>query len=32
VLDTGGFYGSGHNEWLIRRALQDRDRDAVVLS
>ena len=32
LLDTGDFYGSGHNEWLIRRALHDRDRDAVVLS
>ncbi len=32
LLDTGDFYGSGHNEWLIRRALQDRDRDEVVLS
>ncbi len=32
LLDTGDFYGSGHNEWLIRRALQDRDREEVVLS
>jgi aryl-alcohol dehydrogenase-like predicted oxidoreductase len=32
LLDTGDFYGSGHNEWLIRRALEGRDRDAVVLS
>ena len=32
LLDTGDFYGSGHNEWLIRRALQDRGRDEVVLS
>jgi len=32
LLDTGDFYGSGHNEWLIRRALEDRDRDEVVLS
>ncbi|MCD2198139.1 aldo/keto reductase [Actinomycetospora endophytica] len=32
LLDTGDFYGSGHNEWLIRRALTDRSRDDVVLS
>jgi aryl-alcohol dehydrogenase-like predicted oxidoreductase len=32
LLDTGDFYGSGHNEWLIRRALADRGRDDVVLS
>lgn len=32
LLDTGDFYGSGHNEWLIRQALRGRDRDDVVLS
>jgi aryl-alcohol dehydrogenase-like predicted oxidoreductase len=32
LLDTGDFYGSGHNELLIRRALDERDRDGVVLS
>ncbi len=32
LLDTGDFYGAGHNEELIRRALQGRDRDRVVLS
>lgn len=32
LLDTGDFYGNGHNEWLIRRALEGRDRDDVVLS
>jgi aryl-alcohol dehydrogenase-like predicted oxidoreductase len=32
LLDTGDFYGSGHNELLIGRALRDRDRDDVVLS
>ncbi|MFI7129601.1 aldo/keto reductase [Nonomuraea sp. NPDC050153] len=32
LLDTGDFYGAGHNEWLIRRALEGRDRDEVVLS
>lgn len=32
LLDTGDFYGSGHNETLIRRALRERDRDEVVLS
>ncbi|WP_049560875.1 aldo/keto reductase [Nonomuraea sp. SBT364] len=32
LLDTGDFYGAGHNELLIRRALEGRDRDEVVLS
>lgn len=32
LLDTGDFYGAGHNESLIRRALAGRDRDEVVLS
>jgi len=32
LVDTGDFYGSGRNELLIARALQDRDRDAVTLS
>lgn len=32
LLDTGDFYGSGHNELLLRRALADRNRDDVVLS
>jgi aryl-alcohol dehydrogenase-like predicted oxidoreductase len=32
LLDTGDFYGSGHNEWLIRRALEGRNHDEVVLS
>ena len=32
LIDTGDFYGSGHNEWLIREALRGRDRDDVVLS
>ncbi|MDF5711962.1 MAG: aldo/keto reductase [Nostoc sp. S4] len=31
LLDTGDFYGSGHNEMLIGRALQDR-RDKALLS
>jgi aryl-alcohol dehydrogenase-like predicted oxidoreductase len=31
VLDTGDFYGSGHNEMLIGRALRDR-RDSALLS
>src|SRR5947207_2324667 len=31
LLDTGDFYGSGHNELLIGRALRDR-RDAALLS
>jgi aryl-alcohol dehydrogenase-like predicted oxidoreductase len=32
LLDTGDFYGMGHNELLIREALQGRDRDAVTIS
>ena len=32
LLDSGDFYGSGHNELLIREALRTRDRDQVVLS
>jgi len=32
LLDTGDFYGSGHNELLIREALQGRSREQVVLS
>jgi aryl-alcohol dehydrogenase-like predicted oxidoreductase len=32
LLDTGDFYGMGHNELLIREALQGRDRDEVTVS
>ncbi|MHA6631209.1 aldo/keto reductase [Pseudonocardia sichuanensis] len=32
LIDTGDFYGSGHNEMLIRDALRDRNRDDVVIS
>jgi aryl-alcohol dehydrogenase-like predicted oxidoreductase len=32
LLDTGDFYGMGHNEMLIRDALRGRDRDQVVIS
>ncbi len=32
LLDTGDFYGMGHNELLVAEALRGRDRDAVVLS
>ncbi|WP_051218358.1 aldo/keto reductase [Nocardioides insulae] len=32
LLDTGDFYGAGHNEMLLGRALAERDRDQVVLS
>jgi aryl-alcohol dehydrogenase-like predicted oxidoreductase len=32
LLDTGDFYGMGHNEMLIREALRGRDREQVVLS
>ncbi len=31
-LDTGDFYAMGHNELLLREALQGRDRDAVTIS
>lgn len=32
LIDTGDFYGAGHNEILIGRALRQRNRDDVVLS
>lgn len=32
LLDTGDYYGMGHNEMLIRRALEGRKREQVVLS
>lgn len=32
LIDTADFYGAGHNEMLIARALRDRRRDDVVLS
>ncbi len=32
LLDTGDYYGMGHNELLIRDALQGRDRDGLVIS
>ena len=32
LLDTGDYYGMGHNELLLREALRDRPRDEVVLS
>lgn len=32
LLDTGDFYAMGHNEILLREALQGRDRDAVTIS
>jgi len=32
LIDTGDFYGSGHNEMLIREALQGRKREEVVIS
>ena len=31
-LDTGDFYGMGHNEMLIRRALEGAPRDRVIIS
>ncbi len=32
LLDTGDFYGMGHNEMLLRDALRGRDRDQVTIS
>src|SRR5262245_21720048 len=32
LLDTGDFYGMGHNELLIREAMAGRDRDKVQIS
>ncbi|HVU90605.1 MAG TPA: aldo/keto reductase [Jatrophihabitans sp.] len=32
LLDTGDFYGSGHNELLVGRAIKGRPRDEIVLS
>ncbi|WP_407177657.1 aldo/keto reductase [Bradyrhizobium sp. STM 3562] len=32
LLDTGDFYGMGHNEMLIGEALAGRDRDSVQIS
>lgn len=32
LIDTGDFYGSGHNEMLIAQALRGRPRDGVQLS
>lgn len=32
LLDTGDYYGMGHNEMLIARALKERNRDSVLIS
>jgi aryl-alcohol dehydrogenase-like predicted oxidoreductase len=32
LFDTGDFYGAGHNELLLRRALEGRNRRQVLLS
>jgi aryl-alcohol dehydrogenase-like predicted oxidoreductase len=32
LLDTGDYYAMGHNELLLREALQGRDRDKVLIS
>jgi aryl-alcohol dehydrogenase-like predicted oxidoreductase len=32
LLDTGDYYGMGHNELLIREALKSRNRNQVVIS
>ena len=31
-IDTGDFYGMGHNEMLIRRAFEGRPRDRMIIS
>ncbi|MFL6111941.1 MAG: aldo/keto reductase, partial [Catenulispora sp.] len=31
LIDTGDFYGMGHNEMLIGRALEGRNRDEVLI-
>src|SRR6266498_2852265 len=32
LLDTGDFYGMGHNELLLREALKGRKRDNAIIS
>jgi aryl-alcohol dehydrogenase-like predicted oxidoreductase len=32
LIDTGDFYGTGHNELLFARALKGRDSDSLLLS
>lgn len=32
LIDTGDFYGAGHNEMLLAEALRGRDRDSYTLS
>ncbi len=32
LIDTGDFYGMGHNEMLIGRALKDREREELLIS
>src|SRR4051812_46486780 len=32
LIDTGDFYGMGHNELLISEALRTRNRDEVLIS
>jgi len=32
LIDTGDFYGMGHNEMLIRRALKELPRSSVIIS
>src|SRR5919199_2519832 len=32
LLDTGDFYGMGHNELLLHEALSNRDRERVSIS
>jgi aryl-alcohol dehydrogenase-like predicted oxidoreductase len=32
LIDTGDFYGMGHNELLISRALAERDRSKLLIS
>ena len=32
LIDTGDFYGMGHNEMLVGEAIKDRPRDGFLLS
>ena len=32
LLDTGDFYGMGHNELLVREAIAAHSRDSVIIS
>src|SRR5664279_1633525 len=32
LLDTGDYYGMGHNEMLIQKAIKDRKREDILIS